>query len=59
MRIKGILFDFDGTIANTIDLIIATFEHTCREVLGFTPEREKICGYLRPAAAGGDDCAFR
>ena len=42
MQIKGILFDFDGTIANTIDLIIATFEHTCREVLGFTPEREKI-----------------
>ena len=30
MQIKGILFDFDGTIANTIDLIIATFEHTCR-----------------------------
>ena len=24
MQIKGILFDFDGTIANTIDLIIAT-----------------------------------
>ena len=23
-------------------MIIATFEHTCREVLGFTPEREKI-----------------
>lgn len=42
MQIKGILFDFDGTIANTIDLIIATFEHTCREVLGFTPERERI-----------------
>ena len=42
MQIKGILFDFDGTIANTIDLIIATFEDTCREVLGFTPEREKI-----------------
>ena len=42
MQIKGILFDFDGTIANTIDLIIATFEHTCQEVLGFSPERESI-----------------
>ena len=42
MQIKGILFDFDGTIANTIDLIIATFEHTCREVLGFTPEHERL-----------------
>ena len=53
MQIKGILFDFDGTIANTIDLIIATFEHTCREVQGFTPEREKIVatyGLPSPAA---------
>lgn len=42
MAIKGILFDFDGTLANTIDLIIKTFEHTCKEVLGFVPAREEI-----------------
>lgn len=40
--IKAILFDFDGTLANTIDLIIATFEHTCQTVLGSVPAREKI-----------------
>lgn len=42
MKIKGILFDFDGTMTNTIDLIIAAFEHTCKIVLGSVPEREQI-----------------
>lgn len=42
MQIKGILFDFDGTLANTIDLIIATFEHTCQKVLGRVPPRKAI-----------------
>lgn len=42
MQIKGILFDFDGTLANTIDLIIATFEFTCKKVLGTVPPREAI-----------------
>lgn len=40
--IKGILFDFDGTLANTIDLIVATFEHTCQTALGFKPPRQEI-----------------
>ena len=40
--IKGILFDFDGTLANTIDLIVATFEHTCETALGFKPARQTI-----------------
>ena len=40
--IKGILFDFDGTLANTIDLIVATFEHTCTTALGFKPPRQEI-----------------
>ncbi len=40
--IKGILFDFDGTLANTIDLIAATFEYSCRKVLGVKPPRQKI-----------------
>lgn len=42
MQIKAILFDFDGTLANTIDLIIATFEHTCEAVLGSLPPRTAI-----------------
>ena len=40
--IKGILFDFDGTLANTIDLIVATFEHTCATALDFKPPRQEI-----------------
>lgn len=40
--IKGILFDFDGTLANTIDLIVATFEYTLQTALGFTPPRQEI-----------------
>lgn len=40
--IKGILFDFDGTLANTIDLIVATFEYTLQTALGFTPPRHEI-----------------
>lgn len=40
--IQAILFDFDGTLANTIDLIIAAFEHTCQTVLGSVPAREEI-----------------
>ena len=42
MQIKAILFDFDGTLANTVDLIIATFEHTCKAMLGSVPKREDI-----------------
>ncbi len=40
--IKGILFDFDGTLANTIDLIVATFEYTLQTALGRTPPRQEI-----------------
>lgn len=40
--LKGILFDFDGTLANTIDLIVVTFSHTCQTELGFTPARQTI-----------------
>lgn len=40
--IKGILFDFDGTLANTIDLIVDTFEHTCVTALGLKPDRQRI-----------------
>lgn len=42
MQIKAILFDFDGTLANTVDLIVATFEHTCRTMLGTVPPRAAI-----------------
>lgn len=34
MAIRGILFDFDGTIANTTPLILATFHNTLEHYLG-------------------------
>lgn len=41
-KIRGILFDFDGTLANTIDLIVAAFEHTFKVCLGRQFTREEI-----------------
>lgn len=34
MRWRSILFDLDGTLADTIPLIIASYQHAFREVLG-------------------------
>ncbi len=42
MTVKGILFDFDGTLANTTDLIITTFQYACRSVLNIEPSREEV-----------------
>ena len=33
-RLKGILFDNDGTLVDTYDLLLASFRHATREVLG-------------------------
>lgn len=32
--IKGILFDFDGTVGNTTNLILQSFRHATQEVMG-------------------------
>lgn len=42
MPIKGILFDFDGTLANTTDLILAAFDHTFTRFLKRRVPREEI-----------------
>lgn len=34
MNYKGIIFDFDGTLANTTDLILSSFHKSCRDILG-------------------------
>lgn len=36
MRIQAILFDFDGTLVNTNDLILTSFDKAFSEVLGYT-----------------------
>ncbi|RMG14110.1 MAG: HAD family hydrolase [Deltaproteobacteria bacterium] len=35
---KAILFDLDGTLADSIRLILASFRHACRAELGRSPE---------------------
>lgn len=42
MRYKGVLFDLDGTIVDTTDLIIHTFQHTFKEVLGIEVSRADV-----------------
>lgn len=42
MRIRGILFDFDGTLANTNDLIFSAFEHTFAQFLHRKVSRDEI-----------------
>ena len=42
MSIKAILFDFDGTLANTTDIILAGFHKACREVLQHEVTDEEI-----------------
>src|ERR1700687_4874106 len=34
MHIKGLLFDFDGTLANTLPVCIKTFQYTFQEYTG-------------------------
>lgn len=51
--IRGILFDFDGTLANSIDLIMAAFYHSGRVVLGRELSKEEIIktfGLILPEA---------
>lgn len=46
MSIKGVLFDFDGTLANTTDLIIKSFRVTLQEKLRMTVTDEDITRYF-------------
>ncbi len=42
MRVRGVLFDFDGTLADTIELILAAFRHTFKVCLHRELPREAI-----------------
>src|SRR4051812_31424005 len=39
---KAVLFDFDGTIVDTTELIYQSMRHAAREVLGHEPSREVL-----------------
>ena len=42
MKFKAILFDFDGTLANTTDIILAGFHKACLDVMGHDVPDEEI-----------------
>lgn len=52
MAIRGILFDNDGTLVDTHDLILESFRYTLKAVLGAEPSDEEIMrGVGTPLAA--------
>lgn len=44
--IKGILFDLDGTLINTNELIIKSYQHTLKSFLNLDVSREEIIRYF-------------
>ena len=42
LRWPVVLFDLDGTVLDTVELIRASHEHALREVLGEAPSDEEI-----------------
>lgn len=46
MTIKGILFDLDGTLLYTNDLVIKSFQHTLKNVLNQDVTKEEIIPYF-------------
>ena len=48
MNIRTILFDLDGTLINTNDLIIASFTHTLKKHITTPFTREEILNFIGP-----------
>ena len=46
MNIKAVLFDLDGTLINTNQLIIETFQYTYKTILNLDVPREEIIQYF-------------
>ena len=56
--IHGVLFDLDGTLVDSIDLIVACFDHTYHTHLGQTLPREAIVATIgRPLIEALEDAA--
>lgn len=46
MKLKAILFDLDGTLRDTREVIYPALEHALKEHLGKSPTREKMLPYI-------------
>ncbi len=56
--VRGVLFDLDGTLVDSIDLIVACFDHTYHTHLGATLPREKVVATIgRPLIEALEDTA--
>lgn len=45
-KYQAVVFDLDGTLADTIELILVTFEHAMNKVLGYAESRETLRPYI-------------
>ena len=45
-RPRAVLFDLDGTVVDSVELIVASFDHAVREVLGLTLPREALIEHV-------------
>jgi len=46
MRCDAVIFDLDGTLIDTKELILESFRRATREVLGTRPRDEEVLGYI-------------
>ncbi|GGE32249.1 phosphohydrolase [Pullulanibacillus camelliae] len=49
---KTIVFDFDGTLANTLPIIVSTFQHLFRTYKGVTASAEEVMALFGPTEEG-------
>lgn len=52
MSLDGILFDLDGTLANTLPVCIQAYQATVQHFCGFTPEEAEIYTMFGPSEEG-------
>ncbi len=48
VKYKGIIFDIDGTLTSTFDLIFASFNHVMKKYLNKSYSNEEITGLFGP-----------
>ena len=52
MKIRGILFDIDGTLANTLPVCIKAYQHSFAHFTGHTPSEQEVTAHFGITEAG-------